>query len=139
MNNKPLLLDTHAWLWLANGDSTLRKTHRELINQASLDGTLYISAISSWEICMLEKKERIILSCPSLEWINHSITLANMQIIPISPEVAAESCHLPGRLHEDPADRLIVASARVHGLTLLTRDQKILNYSKKDYLKAIKI
>ncbi len=139
MKGQPLLLDTNCWIWLDDGNSRLKKPHQDLISHAAINNQLYLSAISLWEFCMLEEKKRITIQRPAEEWIKESIKLAKVHIIPLSPEVAAESCRLPGNFHGDPADRIIVASAKVHGLTLLTSDKKILTYSKKAHLKTIRV
>jgi len=97
-----------------------------------------ISAISLWEISMLEAKTRILLDIPCLEWMNKAIKLTHCQIFPLTPSIAVESCSLPGNFHEDPADRIITATARVEGLTLFTRDERILEYSSKKYVSTVK-
>ena len=86
---------------------------------------------------MLNSKNRLQMNTPVLNWLKTCIQKYNLQIIQISPEIAVESCQLPGGFHADPADRMIVASARVHGLTLLTEDQLILDYGKNGLLKVL--
>ncbi len=137
---KPIsyLLDTHAWIWFITGNSELSKIAQKTINQATQEHQLYLAAISLWELAMLENRKRITLGMPRLEWINQSLKLANIDILPINPAIAVESCQLPDGFHEDPADRLIVATARVHDLTLITRDSRILDYGKKKYVMCLK-
>lgn len=134
-----ILLDTHVWIWFVNGNKELGKAIREKINTAIQNNAMGISAISLWEISMLEIKNRIVLDMPCLEWINKSLKLTRCQVFPITPSIAVESCSLPGNFHEDPADRIITATARVEGLALLTRDARILAYSRKKYVSAIKV
>ncbi|MEK6731365.1 MAG: type II toxin-antitoxin system VapC family toxin [Pseudomonadota bacterium] len=138
MNKTGLLLDTHILLWLANGDHNLHKQQQSLINDAAKEWRLYISAISAWEIAMLDAKQRIILSKPCLKWIQESIEKIGIQLIPLSLEISVESCQLPGTFHDDPVDRIIVASARIHNLALMTHDDRILHYSNQDYVQTIK-
>ncbi|HEX4044082.1 MAG TPA: type II toxin-antitoxin system VapC family toxin [Gammaproteobacteria bacterium] len=133
-----ILIDTHVWIWYVNGNRELQKETRKIISKALYDNEAYLAVISLWEICMLDKKQRIILEMPCLEWINKFITLTHIQIASITPAIAMESCHLPGKFHDDPADRMITATARVNGLTLLTRDAQILTYSQHNYISAIK-
>lgn len=133
---KQLLLDTHVWIWFSNGNEDLSKPTRKLINQAD---KLFIAAISLWELSMLEAKNRIVLEMPCVEWINQSLALANIQVLPLTTPIAVDSCHLPGNFHDDPADRLIVASARVANLKLMTRDQRILSYSKQKHVSCVKV
>lgn len=135
-----LLLDTHVWLWLANGDKSLTVSSRNLINKAAEEGEIYVSAISAWEISMLEVKGRITLKQPCSVWMEMALDVANLHMLPLSIPIAVESCRLPGHFHEDPADRIIVATARIEHLTLLTRDNRILQYSKtKRHLEAHKV
>ncbi|SRR5579883_504353 len=131
-----LLLDTHVWIWLMNGNSELSKASIKTINQAD---ELYIAAISLWELGMLESKKRIILDMPALEWINYSLDISDITIKPLTASIAIDSCHLPGSFHEDPADRMIVATTRVENLTLLTRDTRILNYAKQKHVSCLKV
>lgn len=133
-----LLLDTHVWIWYLNGSSDLKKSLQKNITNGLYNHEVFLAAISLWEICMLEKKQRIILEMPCLEWINRFIDLTHIHIIPISPAIAAESCYLPGKFHDDPADRLITATARVEGLALVTRDARILSYGQDKHISTIK-
>lgn len=133
-----ILLDTHIWIWFVNGNEELAKPIRKKINAAIQQNTIAIAAISLWEIGMLESKNRITLGMPCLEWINKSIELTCLQVLPLTPTIAVESCSLPGSFHGDPADRLIIATSRVEGATLITRDDKILKYSQKKYISALR-
>jgi PIN domain nuclease of toxin-antitoxin system len=133
-----ILLDTHVWIWYANGSEDLSKPARKAITEALHQHKAFIAAISLWEIGMLNKKQRIILGMPYLEWINQSLELTHLQIAPLTTSIAAESCQLPGEFHGDPADQLIVSTARVEGLTLVTRDKLILAYSQQQYLTTLK-
>ncbi|TAK76651.1 MAG: type II toxin-antitoxin system VapC family toxin [Gammaproteobacteria bacterium] len=133
-----ILLDTHAWIWYVSGNNELSKNAKKIITTALHNHQAYLAAISLWEICMLDKKQRIILEMPYLEWINKFLELTRVQILPITPAIAMESCHLPGDFHEDPADRMITATARVAGLTLVTRDTRILAYSCEKHVSTIK-
>lgn len=137
MTEQHYLLDTHTWLWFFAGDKTLNTKTQELINAAIKDGKLYLSSISFWEVSMLVSKKRIILNYPCLEWIKQAS--AHLKIINLTPIISVDSCELPDSFHGDPADRIITASARTESLILLTRDKHILNYSKKNYVQALKV
>lgn len=139
MNRTNLLIDTHGFIWFVNGDSQLASKQIKLITQAVENNSLYLSSISLWEISMLVAKNRISFTTSCLHWLTKAVSLTNTSVLPISPEIAVESCHLPGQFHDDPADRIIVATARIEELTLLTRDEKILNYGKNQYIQIIKI
>jgi len=131
MPTNNLLLDTHIFIWLMNGDSNLSKKAQQLIEKAHKNGNLFISAISIWEVSMLEEKQRIVLNKPCLEWIKSALHYG-IQLSPLSPEIAVESCHLPQYAAGDPADRIIIATARIESLLLLTCDERILMYGKQN-------
>ena len=135
---KGLLLDTHVWIWYVLGSNEINKSLRIKIGNAIKNNTIYIAAITLWEISMLESKRRIILEMPCLEWIRNAIGYTHVQILQLLPEIAVESCYLPDSFHDDPADRLIVATARVEALPIVTRDRRILEYSKRKYVSTIK-
>ena len=132
-----ILLDTHIWIWFANGEKHLPKIMRKTINQAIQNQSAFIAAISLWEVAMLAKKNRLTLSMPCLEWIEESMAHCQLRLQPLTPTIAADSCQLPGKFHGDPADQIIVATARTEGLQLLTCDEKILSYSKHQYVSVV--
>jgi PIN domain nuclease of toxin-antitoxin system len=136
--NSPLLLDTHIWIWVNNAEKTLTTTTQKIIDLATQNQGIYISAITLWEISTLAKKGRIILNMPCLHWMKEALALPGITLLPISPEIAVESNELPEDFHGDPADRILVATARIERLTLVTRDQKILDYGKKDFVSVLK-
>lgn len=136
---KGILLDTHVWIWLFNGTTELSKDAIERINQAGSQGKVFISAISVWELSMLVAKDRVTLSKSIHHWVKDSFNQPGVNLSVMSPEIAIESSFLPGEFHGDPADRIIVATARIDNLILLTRDQKIINYSKHSYLDCLKV
>jgi PIN domain nuclease of toxin-antitoxin system len=121
------LLDTHIWIWSVEHDQRLSNKHFEIID--SSPENLAISVVSCWEIAMLVSKGRIKLDRPLRDWLERATTSSAIHVLPLTPIIAAEAYELPGTFHEDPADRLIVATARVHKCLLLTEDSKILDYS----------
>jgi len=138
---KELLLDTHVLIWLLEGHSQLDNKCKKIINHAAQNSCVNIAAISTWEVSMLVMKQRIVLEKPLLTWLNQMLSLPGINLKELTPEIAVESCSLPSNhtFQGDPADRLIVATARVHGLTLLTHDKKILNYAKQDFISVIAV
>ena len=130
----PLLLDTHTLIWLMEGTSRLSRTARKLAEEAAKDGVLRVSAISLWEIATLESKGRISFDRDCQTWINEMLASPGLHLVPLTPEMAVQSTRLPGTLHGDPADRILIATARVLNATLLTADDKILAYAKAGYL-----
>jgi PIN domain nuclease of toxin-antitoxin system len=126
---RPLLIDTHYWLWLAGGDKE-RLTSRvvSLLQNAADHESLLVSAISVWEIAMLDAKGRIQLFKTCTQWVDEALAISGLTLAPLSPAIAIESNQLPGEFHGDPADRIIVATARVLGARLLTNDRNIRAY-----------
>jgi PIN domain nuclease of toxin-antitoxin system len=137
MSDTGLVIDTHVWLWLEADPDRLGAPARARIEQAARAGKLWISVMSVWEIGMLVAKDRIRLSMPVDEWVRQASATPGMQMLGVIPEIALESTRLPDAPHGDPIDRLLMASARVHNLTLVTADEKILAYADQGHLKAL--
>lgn len=132
-----VLLDTHSWIWLMNGESRIQKSAvLKTIELASKKSELYISSISLWEVGMLEAKGRIRFQQPCLSWVKKALETTGLGVADISPETAIEASRLPQDFHGDPADRIIVATARTMNLLLVTEDKKILAYAKAGLVKA---
>ena len=135
-----ILLDTHAWIWLINGDEQLRSSSSlPLINEAAGFSNIKVSAISVWEVSMLEAKGRISFSTECLDWVKQVLAAPGISLVPIVPEIAVLSSRLPGEFHGDPADRIIVATALELSATLVTKDNKILRYSESSPLNVLSI
>ena len=134
-----ILLDTHIWIWLFNGSAELSKDAIEQIDFAGSKGKVFISAISAWELSMLVAKNRLNLFKPIRQWVKDSFSQPGVNLSSMFPEIAIESSFLPGEFHGDPADRIIVATARINSLILLTRDKKILSYSEQGYVNCLKV
>ncbi|MEQ1556163.1 MAG: type II toxin-antitoxin system VapC family toxin [Gallionella sp.] len=133
-----VLLDTHVWVWLLNGDSRISPKARTAVTRSLSEQAVLLSAISPWEVAMLVSKGRLTLDRDVGEWVQIATSLSGIRIEPISPEVAVASTRLPGQIHGDPADRLIAATARHLGATLVTDDQLLLDYGAAGHLKTLK-
>ncbi|MCA9407236.1 MAG: type II toxin-antitoxin system VapC family toxin [Candidatus Omnitrophica bacterium] len=134
------LLDTHMWLWLMNGDKQLKSSEvLKKLNQAADSSYIYVSVISVWEIGMLEAKKRIILPVNCYQWINQALKAPGISLMNLTPEIALDSTRLPNDFHGDPADRMIVATAKSLGATLVTQDRHIIQYLKKENIPALSI
>jgi len=132
-----LLLDTHVWLWLVAGSSDLSIEARNAIDRATAAGAIRIAAISLWEIALLASRGRIVLGKSIGRWLEETLADPGPAIDPLTPQIAVESYALPEAFHRDPADRLIVATARIANATLMTRDRRILDYAARGHLAAI--
>lgn len=134
------LLDTHAWVWYLEGKKELEGSPLiPIIEAASEESRLSVASISLWEIAMLESKGRIGFRIPCLQWLLNALEMPGVSLVPICAQLAVDSANLPGEFHGDPADRLIVASARYIRGTLITRDRAIQRYAKQGHVRALKI
>ncbi|MEO9039986.1 MAG: type II toxin-antitoxin system VapC family toxin [Gallionella sp.] len=133
-----VLLDTHAWVWLLNGDPKLNPKAVKAIERSISEGAVLLSAISPWEVAMLVSKGRLTLDRDVGEWVSTAVSIPGIRLEPISPEIAVASTRLPGNIHPDPADRLIAATARHFGVLLITDDQLLLDYGTAGHLKSLK-
>jgi PIN domain nuclease of toxin-antitoxin system len=134
-----LLLDTHIWIWLVQGDLTLASANRDAVRVAANAGNLRISAITLWEVALLAARGRLELGEETYFWLEDAVARSGIAVDQLTTRVAAESCDLPGQFHRDPADRIIVATARVTGATLMTRDRRILDYAAAGHLNTIAV
>jgi PIN domain nuclease of toxin-antitoxin system len=132
---RPLLLDTHVWIWVMLANVELAVGGRRAINRAAASGQLRIAAISLWEVALLASRGRVVLGQPLPQWIIEAVSAPGLAIEPLLPQIAVEASALP--FHRDPADRLIVATARVTDAVLMTRDRQILDYASRGHLTAI--
>jgi PIN domain nuclease of toxin-antitoxin system len=124
-----ILLDTHILVWFVSNPEKLSQAAIELVHEHSESGVVNVSAISVWELAMLEKKQRLKLSMPVETWLNKIESLPFISFIPVDNAIAIRSVQLPEPLHKDPADRIIAATAIGMDLTLVTKDERLLRYA----------
>ncbi|MBU0936818.1 MAG: type II toxin-antitoxin system VapC family toxin [Spirochaetes bacterium] len=135
--NELWLLDTHIWIRVLNGDAALnRPAFLASLAKHSAGNTLRLADISLWEAAMLTAKGRLKLDWPLVRWLEKAAGIPGLAVVPITPCIAADSATLPGSFHGDPADRLIVATARSINACLITLDAAILDYAAEGWLKA---
>ncbi len=132
-----LLLDTHVLIWLIEGENSLRVKARRAIDEATRQNNIFVSAITPWEIGMLASKRRIALHRDALEWVREALALPGIQLAQLSPEIAVGSNDLPFEMHPDPADRILVATARHLGATLVTADKSLLRLAKRGQFRSL--
>ena len=134
------LIDTHLWIWLQSGNTEhLKPKQVRWIEDELQKRNLFVSAVSIWEIANLSVKGKISLGTSVTAWVNEGLEDGGLQLLDLSADILIESTQLPGDLHRDPADRMLIATARQHGLTLLTYDTLILKYSEQGHLRARKL
>ncbi len=130
-----LLLDTHVWLWLVNKESDqLSKTCLKKVEAAARLG---VSAISVWEVGMLEARGRIQLQKTCIDWVREALSAPKLSLLPLTPEIAIESSRLPGTIHGDPSDRILAATSRLTGASLVTKDRQLLIYGQQSFISVI--
>jgi PIN domain nuclease of toxin-antitoxin system len=121
------LLDTHVWIWLSIADhKSLSDPARKAIDEAERK---WIAAISLWELAKLVEKSRIGFTIPTITWMRRSLSERDLRIADLTPEIAVDSTLLKG-FHRDPVDQIIVATARVLGMPLVTADKRILEFAE---------
>lgn len=121
-----IILDTHIWVWWVDGGTQLPTDFVTLL-QAEAPNGLGVCAISCWEVAKLVELRRLQFAIPVEQWLSQAVR-PPVQLLPLTPEVAVGSTQLPGTFHRDPADQLIVATARLYDCPLVTLDQSIRAY-----------
>lgn len=125
-----IVLDTHAWIWWVSAPDQLSDKARQAIDEAA---SLGVSAMTCWEVSMLVEKDRIVLNTQTDLWLKQALARPRTQWCPLSPEILVKATQLKN-FHEDPVDRILVATALAHKATLITKDRKIRAY---DLVKTI--
>ena len=133
-----LLLDTHAWVWLNTGDTRkLGKKATQRMTRAADRGALRLSVISVWELGLLHARGHIRFSTTLDEWVRAALATPGLTVTDLTPEIALDASRLAGDLHPDPADRMLVSTARQVDATLVTRDERLLRYAAEGWIKAV--
>jgi len=123
-----IVLDTHAWVWLANNPESLSKEAKKAVDAAIEEKEVLVSSISAWEVALLGAKKRLKLTMEVEDWIVKYEALPFIRFVPVDNYLAVKSVRLPEPLHGDPADRIIIATSIASGAPLITKDERILNY-----------
>jgi PIN domain nuclease of toxin-antitoxin system len=123
-------------VWAVSRDSRLGVEARTNLDLTKV-GEVLVSAITPWEIALLDRKGRLPLGKEVGRWIENALAHPRISLVPLEPAIAVESVRLPGDFHNDPADRILVATARHLNVPLLTADGLILSYGMRGYVKVI--
>jgi PIN domain nuclease of toxin-antitoxin system len=133
----PLLLDTCAVIWVAE-DQPISRTATSALDEAhAADQFVYISPISAWEVGLLVARGRLTMIVKPQLWFQRILDVPNMRLADMSPDLLISSSFLPGEPPRDPADRILAATAREYGYTLMTRDRVLLNYAEQGHIQAL--
>lgn len=131
-----LLLDTCAMIFIATG-RVVAPGARQEVRAASIAGGILISPVSAWEVGLLSVKRGVPFHPDPKSWFQLFMAYPGVRLTPLTPDIAIESSHLPQPLHSDPADRLLIATARALQIPIVTRDSRILNYARAGFVAAI--
>jgi PIN domain nuclease of toxin-antitoxin system len=132
-----ILLDTNVFVWLGAGEDSLGPKSRAWIERERDADGVGICAITPWEISMLVERRKISLNQDTLVWMEAALGQPGIHLLPLSPAIAVDAGRLPGSIHGDPGDRLIIATARYRACPLLTTYRKILAYAAEGHLQAV--
>jgi PIN domain nuclease of toxin-antitoxin system len=135
-NIKGLLLDTCAIIYLTTKRKMADETE-ELIDKAAYEEKIYVSPISSWEVGSLVSLGRLKLTSPPDLFFFGFLQQSSATLCDLTPEILINSSFLPGRIHKDPMDRILVSTARKNGLALVTSDRAILAYGREGHVKTL--
>jgi PIN domain nuclease of toxin-antitoxin system len=133
---RPILLDTCAALWIVAG-TIQQKTIDALAESRNAGSPICVSPITAWEIGLLARRGRFRSSYSPQRWFEELMKVSGIRLAELNPKVLLESSLLPGKLHSDPADRIIAATAREFGFVVMTRDRALLDYAGQGYLSAM--
>ena len=123
-----IVIDTHVLVWWINQSDNLSPKAQKCIQNEIKTSAILVSSISVWEICMLVNRGKIKLSMDISDWITKIEQHSFIKFIPVDNDIAAKSVNLPNPLHQDPADRIIIATTMIHNATLITKDKLIRGY-----------
>jgi PIN domain nuclease of toxin-antitoxin system len=132
-----LLLDTCATLWIANGDAIAAGARNEIAQALESNRTVYVSPITAWEIGLLASRGRVSLRLAPLRWFDRLLRAPGLALAGLEVDVLVASSFLPDCDLRDPADRIIVATAREHDYRIVTRDRIILAYAERGLCRAL--
>jgi PIN domain nuclease of toxin-antitoxin system len=132
-----LLVDTHTLIWMVEEAPRLGVQTAEALNRAGWENRIAVSAITPWEIGLLVSKGRLQLGADVMEWLRAALAKPGVRLTSLEPEIAVASTRLPFEMHADPADRILLATARHLGATLVTADGALLEIAANGHFKAM--
>lgn len=137
MTNNGLLLDTCAVIWLAHEEPVAPGIEEALLQAVDENRKVAVSVMSAWEIGMLISRGRLPTTKSASAWFRDFVAAGEVEVEPATPDVLIASSFLPQPIHNDPTDRILIATAREHDLTIITRDRAILSYGALGHVKVL--
>jgi PIN domain nuclease of toxin-antitoxin system len=134
----PVLLDTCAAIWLMGGERLTESSRAAMRSARAANAGIYLSPFTAWEIGTLVAKGRLTLTLSPEVWFETLLAMPGIRLAALTPKLLICSTSLPGTPLRDPADRIIAATARLHGFRLITRDKKLLDYAQEGHILATK-
>lgn len=126
----PLLLDTHVWVWFLEGDATaMSATAVPLLERSGAASRLHVSDISYWEVAVKSAKGKLTFSIDAAVWLRRAEKAPGVRFLPLDRDVLFLSTRLPGAMNNDPADRMLIATAQLNGVPLVTVDRLMIDYA----------
>ena len=126
-----LLLDTHIWVWHLEGDASPMASHTTpLLDRSGAAGHVYVSDISHWEVAVKSAKGKLTFSVDAAIWLRRAEKAPGIRFLPLDRDVLLLSTRLPGVVHNDAADRMLIAAAQLYSLPLVTADRLIVEYAQ---------
>jgi PIN domain nuclease of toxin-antitoxin system len=123
-----IVLDTHAWIWWVAADARLSRRALATIRLSQTQETLWLSLVSVWEVAKKVEKGQLAFDRPLDDWLEAALAAPGLQVAELTRRILVDSCRLPQPFHGDPADQMIVATARSRNAALVTRDDRIREY-----------
>jgi PIN domain nuclease of toxin-antitoxin system len=133
----PLLLDTCAVIWVAEDQPISERAALALDEAHAADQFVYVSPITAWEVGLLVARGRLTTMIKPQLWFERLLDVPNVRLADMSPDLLISSSFLPGEPPSDPADRIVAATAREYGYTLMTRDRLLLDYAEQGHIQAV--
>ena len=137
MTDIPLLLDTCAAIWSSHEVPIGEKAEARLNADFENAAPIFVSPITAWEAGLMTSRGRAVLASGPAQWFENLLAVPGVELADMPPRVLIEASYLPGVPPSDPADRIIIATAREFGLCIMTRDRKILDYADKGLVMAM--
>lgn len=131
------LLDTCAVIWTGNGQEISTKAVKALDDSYNQSAPIFVSPYTAWELGVLVSRSRIRLPQAANDWFKNYVSQSGSTLAELSPDILVASSFLPANPPSDPADRIIIATAREYAMTIITRDKKILDYAKQGHVMAL--